>query len=74
MSASRIPTRRPEAAKEAARLAVMEDLPTPPLPDATAITRVVGSSWIDLSATGRPPRSFSVSVVRSSGVITSKSS
>ena len=67
MSASRIPTRRPDAANAAARLAVSDDLPTPPLPDATAITRVVGSSWIALSASGRPPRSFVVSAARSVG-------
>ena len=34
----------------------------------------VGSSWIALSSSGRPPRSFVVSAVRSSGLITSNSS
>ena len=51
-----------------------DDLPTPPLPEATAITRVRGSSWIDRSSAGRPPRSFVVSAERSSGLITSNSS
>ncbi len=74
MSASRIPTRRPCAANAAARFAVIDDLPTPPLPEATAITRVVGSSWIALSSAGLPPRSFVVSAIRSSGLITSNSS
>src|SRR4051812_48702585 len=40
MSASTTPTARPLAASEAARLTVTDDLPTPPLPDATAKTRV----------------------------------
>ena len=40
MSASTTPTFRPSAAIEAARFTVTEDLPTPPLPDATAYTRV----------------------------------
>src|ERR1700731_1249451 len=40
MSASRSPTDRPRAAIEAARLTVTLDLPTPPLPEATAYTRV----------------------------------
>src|SRR6516164_8015926 len=36
MSASRTPTRNPLACKPNARLAATVDLPTPPLPDATA--------------------------------------
>ena len=40
MSASTTPTLRPCAASAAARLTVTEDLPTPPLPLATAYTRV----------------------------------
>ena len=66
--------RAPCAANAAARLTVSVDLPTPPLPEATAITRVVGSSWIALSDSGRPPRSFEVSAARSSGLMTSNSS
>ena len=38
MSASRSPTRAPCAAQASARLAATVDLPTPPLPDATAMT------------------------------------
>ena len=40
MSASMTPTLSPCAASAAARFAVMEDLPTPPLPEVTAMTRV----------------------------------
>ena len=39
MSASMTPTANPRWARAAARLTVMEDLPTPPLPEATASTR-----------------------------------
>src|SRR6266487_1769898 len=38
MSASRIPTRAPASCSDAARLTATVDLPTPPLPDPTAIT------------------------------------
>src|SRR5215211_2338087 len=44
MSQSITATRCPWAARPAARLTVTEDLPTPPLPEATASTRVVDSS------------------------------
>src|SRR5262245_24389991 len=37
MSASRIPVFRPSAAKPSARLQEVVDLPTPPLPEATAM-------------------------------------
>ena len=40
MSASISPTASPRAASDTARFAVSEDLPTPPLPDAMAYTRV----------------------------------
>src|ERR687894_266510 len=40
MSASTTPTDRPRSAIEAARFTVTEDLPTPPLPEATQYTRV----------------------------------
>ena len=46
MSASSTPTRRPRAASAAARLTVTEDLPTPPLPDAMAMTRVVAGTMV----------------------------
>src|SRR4030081_1591552 len=38
MSASSRPTRRPRSRRPSARLSAVVDLPTPPLPDATAIT------------------------------------
>src|SRR4029453_10144959 len=38
MSASRMPVFSPSAAKPSARLHEVVDLPTPPLPDATAMT------------------------------------
>ena len=44
MSASITPTSAPPAASDAARFAVSDDLPTPPLPDATAITDVAGAA------------------------------
>ena len=70
MSASRTPTSWPSAASAAARLTASDDLPTPPLPDATAITRVVAGSCTPFGSA--PPRSLVVSAARSSGVITSK--
>ena len=48
---------------------VSDDLPTPPLPEATASTRVFGESRMPFDST--PPRSFVVSAARSSGDITS---
>src|SRR5205814_3163360 len=38
MSASSRPTRRPRSRRPNARLSAVVDLPTPPLPDATAMT------------------------------------
>ena len=46
MSASSTPTVRPRAASAAARFAVIDDLPTPPLPLPTAITRVVAETSV----------------------------
>ena len=46
MSASSTPTVRPRAASAAARFAVIDDLPTPPLPLPTAMTRVVGGTSV----------------------------
>ncbi len=46
MSASSTPTVRPRAASAAARLTVTDDLPTPPLPLATASTRVVDGTSV----------------------------
>src|SRR5882724_2092055 len=59
MSASRMPAFSPMAAKPSARLHEVVDLPTPPLPEATAMTcltpgmpdardvaRALGSGWV----------------------------
>ena len=43
-SASSTPTRRPSSAQHAARLAVSDDLPTPPLPETTATTARTSAS------------------------------
>src|SRR5882762_2059951 len=41
MSASSKPTRRPRSRRPNARLSAVVDLPTPPLPEATAITAAI---------------------------------
>ncbi len=46
MSASSTPTRYLRAASVAARFAVSDDSPTPPLPLPTAMTRVVGGTSV----------------------------
>ena len=74
MSASSTPTSWPSCESATARFAASDDLPTPPLPLATAITRQSAGSRITPSRSGAPPRSFCVSACRSSGVITSKES
>src|SRR5665213_2468864 len=51
MSASSSPTERPSPAKAQARLTETVDLPTPPLPLATAITR---RTWARRSAGAMP--------------------
>src|SRR5262249_38592789 len=75
MSASSTPTLCPPAASAAARFTVTDDLPTPPLPLATANTRVRD----DGSANGttptrsvRPPRSLPCNSRRCSSLITSR--
>ena len=52
MSASSTPTVSPRWARATARLTVTEDLPTPPLPEATARTRAV--SGMSVTAPGPP--------------------
>ncbi len=74
MSASSTPTLWPSREKATARFAASDDLPTPPLPLATASTRQSAGRRITPSRSGAPPRSFCVSACRSSGVITSKES
>src|SRR5829696_945465 len=75
MSASTTPTERPRAASATARLTVSEDLPTPPLPEATAYTRVSEPGLANgISFSTRPgPRSSSCSWRRWSALITSSS-
>src|SRR3954451_24182862 len=58
MSASRTPTRWPSCERATARFAASDDLPTPPLPLATASTRQSAGSRITPSRSGAPPRSF----------------
>ncbi len=74
MSASTTATFRPSAAIAAARFTVTEDLPTPPLPEATAYTRVsVPGLANGISFSGAPPRSRLDSSLRCSSLITSSS-
>src|SRR3954447_18222307 len=56
-----MPVRFPMRENATARFAVSDDLPTPPLPDATEITRQVAGSRMTLSRSGAPPRSSAVS-------------
>src|SRR6266851_9492233 len=57
MSASRMPTLRPRALRPSARLTAVVDLPTPPLPEATAM--IASTPGIPCTASpraaGRPP-------------------
>src|SRR5665811_559663 len=58
-------TRGPSAAIATARFAVTEDLPTPPLPDAIAYTRVRLSVCVNgMTGSGVPPRSWVRSSLR----------
>ncbi len=70
-SASRIPTFAPSCASAHARFTVTLDLPTPPLPEATATIEVEGGNEIrcPAGAAGWPPRSFPTSASRCSGLI-----
>src|SRR6478609_7692186 len=70
MSASTTPTRSPCCAIATARFAVTDDLPTPPLPDATANTLVSEVGLLNGMTGSAPPRSRSVSAARCSGLIT----
>src|SRR5918998_6377952 len=74
MSASTTPTARPRLASDAARLTVTEDLPTPPLPEATAYTRVSEPGWAKgMTGSGASvPRTVLRSSVRCSSLMTSR--
>ncbi len=68
-SASMMPTVFPSLASATPRLAVTDDLPTPPFPDDTAMTRVGEPAlpiWISRTA---PPRTSCISAARSSSLI-----
>ena len=56
MSASSRPTRRPRSRKPSARLSAVVDLPTPPLPDATAMTAATPgiSDCLDIGEAAAP--------------------
>src|ERR1035438_8888755 len=74
MSASTTPTFCPAAASATARLTVTEDLPTPPLPLATAYTRVSEDGWANgITGSALPPRSWVCAARRCSSLITSRS-
>jgi hypothetical protein len=76
MSASITPTASPRLARAAARLTVTLDLPTPPLPLATAYTLVREPGWANGmtgSAAAEPPRSVACKALRCSSDITPKS-
>ena len=67
MSASSTPTVRPRAASAAARFTVTDDLPTPPLPLATARTRVVASISVGSARSRALKRARSIAAAFCSG-------
>ena len=69
MSASSTPTVRPRAASAAARLTVTDDLPTPPLPLATASTRVVDGTSVGAAFSRAFQRARCIAAVFCSWVI-----
>ena len=69
MSASSTPTRNPRAASAAARLTVTDDLPTPPLPLATASTRVVAETSVGAASSRAWKRARSIATAFCSLVI-----
>ena len=73
MSASSTPTVRPRAARAAARLTVTDDLPTPPLPDATADDPVVAGSGVGRRLLRTFQRALAMAAARCSAVISVQS-
>ena len=74
MSASRMPTVRPCFASASAKFTVTDDLPTPPLPEATAITLVRFPGCANgICFAGLPPRSMVRMASRCSSFITPSS-
>ena len=74
MSASSTPTVKPWAARAAARFTVTDDLPTPPLPEATAMTRVVAGTAVSGAAPSTFQRALAMAVGLLVGVISVQSS
>ena len=72
MSASMTPTVMPRAASAAARLTVTEDLPTPPLPEATISTRVVAGISVSGALRLTLKRALAIAVAFSSAVSSSQ--
>src|ERR687886_2195852 len=74
MSQSITATRCPCDASAAARLTVTDDLPTPPLPEATAYTRVSEPGWENgiTGSAASVPRTVRRSSARCSSLITSR--
>ncbi len=68
MSASSTPTVKPVAASAAARLTVTDDLPTPPLPEAMVMTRVVAGIMVSGAFSLTFQRALAMAAAFSSGV------
>ena len=66
MSASSTPTVSPRAASAAARFAVIDDFPTPPLPLPIAMTRVVAAISVGGADCDARRRAFCMTAERSS--------
>ena len=69
-SASSRPTTRPRRASETARFTLTEDLPTPPLPEATASTLAVAGMSVGTALSWALSRALAMSADRSEGSIT----
>ena len=65
MSASSSPTTRPRRARATARFTLTDDLPTPPLPEATASTLVVGGMSVATARSWALSRALAMSADRS---------
>ncbi len=70
MSASSTPTVRPRRARATARLTVTELFPTPPLPEATAITRAVSGMSVTGAGFWASCRARAMTALRCSASIT----
>ncbi len=69
MSASSTPIVRPRLASAAARLTVTEDLPTPPFPEATAMTRARGGTAVAGACSRAFQRARAITAARCSASI-----